>query len=194
MLFYPKFLFICIENPQSGENVEGYLNQIHSVTEVSVLKGHAILTIVVKPTWKLPRIHSFVPFWGPQALCIWRGMCTAQIHLKPIIQVCGFLTWVLFCSLERPSEALTLSLSDIIPKFERLWSWPENSLNGPLWAQLHKEEGVLPMPLSFRRILWTECQWHRMAFTCEEINQLYLLSKWRTWNEKFVSKQVLFRF
>ena len=70
MLFYLNFLFINMENPQSGENVEGYLNHIRAVTEMSVLKGHAILTIVAKPMWKLPRIRSFVPFWGPQALCI----------------------------------------------------------------------------------------------------------------------------
>ena len=59
-----------MENAQSGENVDRYLNQIHSVTTMSVLKGPATLTIVVKPMWKLPRIRSFVPFWGPQALCI----------------------------------------------------------------------------------------------------------------------------
>lgn len=59
-----------MENTKSGENMEWYLNKMGSVTEVSVLKGHAMLTTAVKLMWRLPRTRSCVPFWDPRALCI----------------------------------------------------------------------------------------------------------------------------
>lgn len=59
-----------MENAKTGENVEWPLNKLGSVTEISILKGHAILTTAVKPMWKLPQIRSFVLFWDHQALYI----------------------------------------------------------------------------------------------------------------------------
>lgn len=99
-----------------------------------------------------------------------------------------------FCFLDRLLEALTHSLSDAVPKCKRLWCWPENSFNGPLWAQLHKEKGVLPMSSSVGRVLRAGCRWRRMAFPREEVRQLHLLSRWRTRSEKRASEQVLCRF
>lgn len=138
--------------------------------------------------------HRPVPLslFGTLRPCVFEGEC---VWLRPFWSLS--YRYVVFLSefrfLERPPEALTLS-PDIVPKFKRLWSWPKNSFNGTLWVQLHKEEGGLPVSSSFRRILRAECQWYRMAFPCEEVTQLFLLSTRRTWNEQLMSEQVFGRF
>ena len=123
--------------------------------------------------------------------CVFEG---EHLWLKSFWSLsCKYVVFISeFSFLERPLEALTLS-PDIVPKFKRLWSWPEISFNGPLRAQLHKEEGVLRMSSSCRGTLWAERQWYRMAFACEEVTQL-LFSTRRTRNEQLMSEQVFCRF
>ena len=70
VLLFAKFSSINMENAKSRESAEWRWSKTGSVTEIPVLKGHAISTTAVKPMWKLPQIHSFVPFWDPQALCV----------------------------------------------------------------------------------------------------------------------------
>lgn len=150
----PRYSLISIGNANMREF--GWCwSKAHSLTQICVLKESAILTPAVKLMWKLLQIHSSVPFWVPQAQCIWRGMCTVPILLKPVIQVCGFLAWFYYF-LENLTEILTASLSDMALQLKRLQCWPKNSFSGSLWAQLHKEKGLLPLFSSHRRVLWAE--------------------------------------
>lgn len=132
------------------------------------------------------------PFLGPSGPVYLKGNIYGSDPFEAYHTGMWLSYWVLFP--QRLLKVLILPPSDIVSKLKRWWSWPKNSFNGPLWAQLHKEKGVLPMSSSVRRIVWTECQWHWMAITCEKVHQLYSLSVWRTRNEKCTSQQVLVRF
>lgn len=77
--------------------VEGMLNS--TMTQMFVLKEHAISTTVVKQMWKLLWIRFFVPFWDPQALYISREVSVPQIPLTPTMQVYITFSCIYMCVL-----------------------------------------------------------------------------------------------